>query len=170
MDAQTITAICALAISVLATVLAAWSAHQQRRHMRLSVQPIAAVPVADFENRVGVFLANKGLGPMRIKRLSVSNRDGIVHSDVVSHMPKLELGVLWSNFHDSVDGATLEHGKRIELLVLEGDPSESSFSKSRDAVRSILKDLTVRVEYEDLYGGVLQPVEEKLSFFGRHKP
>ena len=35
--------------------------------MKLSVQPVAAVPVADFQNHVGVFLQNKGLGPMRIR-------------------------------------------------------------------------------------------------------
>jgi hypothetical protein len=68
MDASTLTAICALVVSVVATVSAIWSAFVQRRHMRLSVRPIASFRVADFEDRVGVFLANKGLGPMRIIR------------------------------------------------------------------------------------------------------
>ena len=70
MDWNLVTAVCALVVSVAATVLAVWSALEQRRHMRLSVQPIAAIPVADFENRIGVFFANKGLGPLREEILS----------------------------------------------------------------------------------------------------
>lgn len=101
----TIVAICALAVSVISTALAVWTAFVHRQHMWLSVQPIAAVPVADFENRVGVFLQNKGLGPMRILSLRVRNDMGKSDDDVVSYMPPLRPGILWSHFYDSVDGS-----------------------------------------------------------------
>lgn len=168
MDAGTITAICALIVSVVATGLAIWFGVIQRNHMRLSVRPIAAVPIADFEDRVGVFLANKGLGPMLIKKLEVKDKNGNIHSDLLSHMPPLKKGVLWLNFHVSVDGAALEQGRRLELLVLEGDPKNTIYRESRDDIRKVLKDLTVKVEYEDLYGNTLPSVEKELSFFGRH--
>jgi hypothetical protein len=165
MDANTITAICALAVSVFATGLGVWSAVVQRKHMRLSVRPIATVQVADYDERVAVYLANNGLGPMLIKMLRVTHKNGQKYDDIVSHMPE----VLWSNFYDNVDGTTLENGKRLDLLVLKGDPSDLDFQESRDKVRRSLKDLTVRLEYEDLYGKSMNPVQKELSWFGRHK-
>jgi len=162
-------AICALAISLVATGSAIWSAFVQRRHMRLSVRPIASFPVADFEDRVGVFLANKGLGPMRIRKFVAEGSDGTTQSDLVSHMPPLRHGVKWRNFHENMDGATVESGKRLELILLEGDPGDDLFRACRDQVRRTLKGLTIRVEYEDLYGTAMQPVERQLSWFGRQE-
>ncbi len=136
--------------------------------MRLSVRPIATVPVADFESRIGVFLKNKGLGPMRILSLRVEDNAGVTHDDVVSHMPALQPGILWSNFYDSVDGSALEAGKRFDLLVLEGKPDDPAYRESRDRVRLCLSQLVIKVEYEDLYGHRMELHEEKLSWFGRH--
>ena len=169
MDAHTITAICVLVVFVFATGLAVWSAATQRKHLRLSVRPIATVPVADFEHKVAVYLANKGLGPMKIKTLRVADNSGKKHDNVLSHMPELKKDILWSNFYDSVDGATLENGKRFELLLLEGDPNDLEFQEYRDDVHRSLKNLSIRIDYEDLYGIRMGPVEEKLSFFGRHE-
>jgi hypothetical protein len=89
LDAITVIAICALVVSVISTCLAAWTAFVQRNHMQLSVQPIATTPVADFEHRVGVFLQNKGLGPMRVVSLRVVDGKGVAKDDIVSHMPAL---------------------------------------------------------------------------------
>ena len=168
MDGTTIVAICAVVVSVFSTGLAAWTAFVHRRHMQLSVRPIAAVPVADFENRVGVFLGNMGLGPMRIVSLRVTNDARESHGDIVSHMPALKPGVLWSNFDGSVDGATLEAGSRFNLLVLEGQLDDTAYQASRDSVREALAKLVVIVDYEDLYGRRMEPHEEELSWFGRH--
>ncbi len=163
-----IIAICALVVSVFATGLTAWTGYAQRKHMRLSVRPIAAIPVADFENRIGVFLQNKGLGPMRVRTLRVTDAEGVVHDDIVSHMPPLSPGIFWSNYYDSVDGATLEAGKFFQLLGLRGHPEDSAYCQSRDAARQKLSALVVRVEYEDLYGQPMEPKERRLSWFGRH--
>ena len=46
--------------------------------MKLSVLPIAAIPVSDYEGRVAVYLANKGLGPMRVTRFIARNDDSVV--------------------------------------------------------------------------------------------
>jgi len=69
MSGGTYIAICALIVSVVTVAISAWSGLVNRKHMRLSVRPVAAIPVADFENRLGVWLSNKGLGPLRIKAL-----------------------------------------------------------------------------------------------------
>ena len=69
------------------------------------------------------------------------DKNGNIHSDLLSHMPPLRKGVLWRNFHDSVDGAALEQDRRLKLLVLEEDPMNASYRKFRDDVRKTLKDL-----------------------------
>jgi hypothetical protein len=169
MDPVLITAVCAVVVSVISTGLAAWTAFVQRRHMRLSVRPIVAVPVADFEGRIGVFLQNTGLGPMMVKTLRVIADDGSFADDVITHMPELPEGVLWSNYHDSVDGMSLQNGTRVELLLLEGNPTNENFRRSRDNVRCALSTLLVRIEYQDLYSTDMEPYERSLSWFGRHR-
>ena len=168
MDAPIIVAICALVVSVVSTSMSVWTAFLQRRHMRLSVRPIAAVPVADYENRVAVYLQNNGLGPMRITSLRARHETGFTSNDIFSQMPELPSGIIWSTFHESVDGATLNAGSRLELLVLEGDPNDTAFCAGRDSVRKNLARLVVSVDYEDLYGESMKAYERSLSFFGRH--
>jgi len=168
MSADTITAICALFVSVIATALALWSAWEQRKYMRLSVRPIAAIVKSDFENRIAVYLENKGLGPMLIRTFRVKDKYGTIHDRILSHMPVLKNGITWSNFHGSVDRATLQSGKKIELLLLEGDKNNTAFQEARDVVRKSLKNLTVSVEYEDIYGVSMKPREDNLVWFGRN--
>ena len=168
MSNESIIAIAALVVSVVAVAVSVWSGLAERRHMRLSVRPVAAIPVADFENRLAVWLTNKGLGPMRIKKLTVTDTAGTTHPDLLSYMPDLPVGIDWTNFHGNADGAFLEAGKRLELLLLEGDDNNRAFREARDSIRSVLATLTVHVEYEDFYGQLMTPEERSLSWFGRH--
>src|SRR6185369_3895956 len=168
MKPELIIAVCALVVSVISLGFTLWAQFAQRKHMRLSVRPVAAIPVADFEDRVAVWFANKGLGPMRIRILTVRDAAATVHSDLLSHMPSLPPEVEWTNFHGRVDGAFLQAGKRLDLLLLEGDPGNHAFSDARNSIRKALSNLTVHVEYEDFYGTVMAPEEKTLSWFGRH--
>lgn len=103
---------------------------------------------------------------MCIIKFVAKGPNGTERSDIINHMPP---GIMWQTFHENVNGTTVLNGKRLKLLVLEGNPSDLHFRTNRDKVRSILKDMTIRVEYEDLYGEVMQPVERPLSWFGRHE-
>jgi hypothetical protein len=80
----------------------------------------------------------------------------------------LPAGVDWANFRGNADGAFLEAGKKLELLLLEGDQNNRAFREARDAIRNVLSRLTVRVEYEDFYGKLMAPEERTLSWFARH--
>lgn len=170
MNADTITAICALGVSIIVMLLALWSGLEHRKYMRLSVRPIAAVFKSDFENRIAVYLENKGLGPMLVKTLKVKDKKGITHDRILAFMPELRNGITWSNFHGSVDGSTLQSGKKVELILLKGDINNTDFQEARDAVRRCLKNLTVKVEYEDIYGLRMKLLEERLDWFGRRDP
>jgi hypothetical protein len=168
MSNESIIAIAALVVSVVTVAVSVWSGLAERKHMRLSIRPVAAIPVADFENRLAVWLTNKGLGPLRIKALTVTNAAGTIHPDLLSHMPDLPAGVNWTNFHGNADGVFLEAGKSLELLFLEGDPDRRVFREARDSIRRVLATLTIHVEYQDFYGKSMSPEERTLSWFGRH--
>lgn len=165
MSVEICIAIGALVVSVVTVAVSVWSGFAERKHMRLSVRPVAAIPVANFENRLGVWLANKGLGPMRIKTVTITNATGRTHPDLLSHMPPLPTGVYWTNFHGNANGAYVEPGKHLELLLLEGDYNNRVFREARDSIRLALATLTVHVQYEDLYGEKMVSVERTLSWF-----
>lgn len=165
LTSATIIALSAVAISVVATVSAIWSSFAQRRHMRLSVRPIAEIEFTDYENEIGVFIANKGLGPMKINNLEVRNNNGKSHDSVLKHMPE---GIIWSTFAESEKGSTLLQNTRVELLGLMGETDDSNFVGNRDVVRKALKDLEMTLDYSDMYGKRMAPVSRSLSFFGRH--
>ncbi|MEE8059226.1 MAG: hypothetical protein V3T17_15525 [Pseudomonadales bacterium] len=152
MEANTITAICALVASIFATSLSVWFAFKQQKHMKLSVKPIACFPARDYEHKIAVYLSNKGLGPMLVDELRVTDKNGNTEKDLISHMPNLNERFYWANFHGSCDGAVIEHGKSFELLALEGNSKDKSFRESRDLIRTQLKDLTIMVEYRDIDG------------------
>src|SRR2546422_55178 len=82
MTNDTYIALGALVVSLVAVSVSVWSGLADRKHMKLSVRPVAAIPVADFENRLAVWVSNKGLGPMRIKKLTVADPYETVHSDL----------------------------------------------------------------------------------------
>ncbi len=52
MDERIIVVICALVISVFSVGFTVWTAFLQRKHMRLSVRPIASIPGAMPESGV----------------------------------------------------------------------------------------------------------------------
>lgn len=168
MTSDTYIAIGAFVVSLVAVGVSLWSGLADRRHMKLSVRPVAAITVADFENRLAVWISNKGLGPMRIKSLTVTDASETVHSDLMSFMPELSPNVEWTNFHGNADRVFVEAGKRLELLLLEGDRENQAFCVARDSIRRTLATLTVCVEYEDLYGQSMPSEKRPLSWFGRH--
>ena len=165
MNAEIVIAVCAIIVSIVATSFSIWIAFIHRRHMQLSVRPIASFPLADYEEHIGVYLANKGLGPMRIISFKVEGDGGKVTDDLISIMPP---NIQWTNFHESVDDATVENGTKLDLLELKDRPSITDYATKRDRVRKILSTLTIRVQYEDLYGKLMKEHVKKLTFFGRH--
>lgn len=165
MSEETIVAICALVVATVSTALAAWTAFIQRRHMQLSVRPIAAVPVANYENRIGVFLKNTGLGPMRVVSLRATSDEGKIQDSLISHMPPLRPNIMWSTYYGTADGLALEPGSMVDLLLLEGKFDDPDFRGSRDSVRAALSKITLVVEYEDLYGRRMRPYNRDLSWF-----
>ncbi len=157
----------ALFVSCVSVWISISTSRSQRRHNELSVRPLAEVTVADYEDSLRVKLRNNGSGPMIVLAVTVS--DGAnSHESLVEWMPALPQGRPWNTFTHALRRRTLQAGAEIILLELTEHEDEANFSVCRDQVRAALAQLTVNVEYTDIYNSVMQPCRKSLSWFGRN--
>ena len=162
-----VAALCGIFVSLLAIVLTVITLLLQRRHNFKSVTPIASVSVADYENRLTVKLRNTGIGPLIVTRARVS--DGSKEKDdIISWMPRLPEGIVWSTFYERLDGSALRVGGEAILIELSGEPTDQNFARFRDQVRKALSRLTVNVEYMDIYDRAMPLKSRSLAWYGRH--
>ena len=139
----------------------------QRRHNVLSVKPIPMVSVADYEDRLTVKILNNGSGPLIIKDVQVK-KESQVRESLVDWMLSLPDGMYWATFVGPVKNRSLLPGNEIKLLELTGDHSEKEFEAVRDSCRAALCQLTVVLDYTDVYGSAFESHEKHLSWFGRN--
>jgi hypothetical protein len=63
-------------IAGLALIVSVVAFHLQREHNFRSLRPLPSVNRLNFDNRVGVELENRGLGPMIIREVRVASKVG----------------------------------------------------------------------------------------------
>ncbi|OGT83126.1 MAG: hypothetical protein A3G96_03385 [Gammaproteobacteria bacterium RIFCSPLOWO2_12_FULL_52_10] len=162
-----IIALAALTISMVSLYVSHATLKIQRRHNVLSVKPIPMVSVADYEDRLTVKILNNGSGPLIIKDVQVK-KESQVRESLVDWMPSLPDGMYWATFAGPVKNRSILPGNEIKLLELNGDHSEKKFKEVRDNCRAALCQLTVVLEYTDVYGSAFEFHEKQLSWFGRN--
>jgi hypothetical protein len=160
------TAIAALFVSIISIVVAVVNMTMQRAHNRKSVLPIGHISVADYENQLSVRIRNDGVGPMVVKKATVMKGGSQqVKSAIIDFMPS---GILWSAFVGDISGRAISAEDKIILISLEGNQEDSGFIAARRMIREALSDLTIKVEYENIYGERMPPVSRNLDWFARH--
>jgi hypothetical protein len=164
------TAILAVLASAASFIIAAVSMRVQRIHNRESVLPIGNVGAGDYENEIFVRIWNYGVGPMIIKKVVVERKGDVEQPRpaIVDFMPKLPGNYLWSTFVRDISDRAIPATDHISLISLEGDEGNRDFVAARETVRKALSGLTVKVEYEDVYGENMPPAVRSLEWFGRH--
>ena len=162
-----IIALAALTISMVSLYVSHAALKIQRRHNVLSVKPIPMVSVADYEDRLTVKILNNGSGPLIIKDVQVK-KESQVRESLVDWMPSLPDGMYWTTFVGPVKNRSLLPGNEIKLLELTEDHSEKKFKEVRDNCRAALCQLTVVLEYTDVYESAFEFHEKQLSWFGRN--
>lgn len=165
--ANTVVAACALFVSMVSLYVATATLRHQRRHNILSVTPIPEVTVADFENSLRVKIRNHGSGPLLIRQVEVSDGSQTLES-VIGWMPDLPAGLFWATYAENLKGTSLLPGKEVALIQLDGDDEDPTFVRLRDDCRAALQNLSVTVEFSDVYGTRMEPLMKKLDWFGRH--
>ncbi len=164
--AGAVVALLALLISVL-SVFFTWRAlKHQRTHNSLSVRPLPYITVGDYENAIYVKIRNNGTGPLIVKALSVPGASD-PSAPLVTNMPSLLPGVAWTNFTGATDGRSIPVGGEMVLLELSDANLGGRFQLSRDKVREALGELSLTLEYTDIYGNKLPACSRDLKWFHR---
>jgi hypothetical protein len=163
-----ITAVAALAVSLLSIVLSVCTMAMQRKHNRRSVMPIGHISVGDYEDHLFVTLRNDGVGPMLIEQVLVTAVGGESKTALIEFMPNLPNGIFWTTFVADISTRALPAGKDIKLISLEGGLHNEKFCKARDSVRATLRNLKVEVAYRNVYGDKMPVATRNLDWFGRN--
>ena len=163
------TSIFALFFSTVSIIVAIANMRMQRRHNRKSVLPIGHISVGDYENQIFVSVRNHGVGPMVVKKVVVAKEGDAEQQRALIHfMPELPGQCLWTHFVDDISGRAIPAGEYISFVSLEGDQDDKDFVEARQVVRKALSELSVKVEYENIYGEKMPVASRNLNWFGRH--
>ena len=138
----------------------------QRVHNRKSVAPVAEFTFGDYEGKIEVSIANKGIGPLIIDHLNV-RVGGKIYGNLISLMPVPPEGILWSDFTVEFEERCLSPGEELCILRLVGDSNCSTFGNYRDDVRRVLSQGSIQVEYSDVYSKSIKPKSRELNWFAR---
>lgn len=103
-----------------------------------------------------------------VKRVRVLNETEEERTSIYSWLPSILPGTMnykeyWTGYKNFV----VKPDRRIVLVEIPVDTSKQEERKERQAIRAILRQLTVLIEYEDLYGNAMKPKNMRLFHFGR---
>ncbi len=165
---QGIIAAFALLAALYSTLLAFRTFKLQRDHHIKSVKPFLQVGQWDYENLLCVDIHNSGSGTAIIKLLSVSDQIGNKKKNIYDWLPqKLSDNMHYSEFWTDHKNFIVQPGQVVTLLELPVDTANPRHRKQRQEIRSLLKNLTVRIVYEDIYENLMDIKEKQLYAFAR---
>lgn len=156
----TLIALLALIVSVVSIIVGFWGICIQRNHAFRSVRPIGAIGQIQTMNSLEIFLSNNGTGPMIIKSVETINDKEVKKNyprDWIPEDYKLE-----SLTH--IEDCAILPGNPVRLLnfVYKNNPADL---EKRDKIRDILKDLTIRIKYTDVYNREQPELKQSLDYF-----
>ena len=158
-DFVAITSFLAVIVSVISVCFTYKSNKNQIEHNKNSVKPLSSIKVSDYEDRIAVSIFNHGTGPLLVIKMIAKN-NSIESNKLIDLMPCISQN--WTTFSGEIDGIKIPVGGGVTLIEL--NPSTDDVKK---IVREHLKDITICLEYKDIYGTEFKD-QKKLDFFGRH--
>lgn len=153
----------AIIISVLALLATFYQLYLQRVHNEKSLRPLGQIDLRDRNNQLAVWIANNGIGPMIIDRITFF-KDGnsstniedclILHAQSYRRIP----------ISESVKKGVLPNAS-FEVFVTEFEDHEGDAEITK--VRIQLSLIMLKVEYRDIYENKFT-LERSLEWFARH--
>ena len=159
----------AFIISIVAIIQTSGTLKLQRKHNYLSVKPIPIVSIQNYDNLIGVKLHNAGIGPLIISDFSVVDINKHIKNNLIDFMPLLPDSIFWSDYRKNIDDATITPNSSYDLLLFIGNVNSAMFIKYRDSIKTILKDLSIELEYTDVYNNDFDVKYWNLKGFKRIK-
>jgi hypothetical protein len=169
---ESIVALCALFVSITSVFFSVQALNIQREHNYKTVKPIGIIVVADYENKIFIRIDNCGVGPLLIKKITVKNKT-ISATTVIDLIPeRLNERIIWADFAAALEGKAISVGENLHLILWEADIEsyeQQKIIEDRRDIRNVLKDISVILEYTDIYEKNTFKVERSMEWFGRHK-
>jgi hypothetical protein len=159
-------------LAMLATAFSSYFAFitfkLQRTHNTKSVRPILHIGQWDYENLIVVDLRNQGPGVGIVKNVRVFKNDTDIKTCIFHWLPtKLPDTMNYKEYWTGYKDFAIKAGEIIKLLELPIDTKNANELTARENVRAILRQLTIEIEYEDIYENKFDNVKKPLSLFAR---
>ncbi len=165
--AQILSSLIAIFVGFLSVILTALILRTNRRHNQLSVKPLGELHEADYEGRLCVSIRNKGNGPLIIKAIRAEKK-GMSKSDLLNWMPNLPEGISWSDFNTNLEGSSLMPSESVPLLEFSLNINNKLETDTRDLIRKSLAEITMEIDYIDIYNNKFSIPPKLLSWFARN--
>jgi hypothetical protein len=151
-------------------LFAAWVAwNAVRDQIDSTIRPLANIMVGDYEKHVFVKVVNNGAGSMIIKSITINNSPQPLNIALSEALPK---DIRWRHFTSGYAVRSVPAGREFVLVDLHSSTytgvNAGKFAGDRDLVRRELGNITVRVEYTDMYNKNQPASERTLDLF--HQP
>ncbi|WP_369394676.1 hypothetical protein AB5J72_49615 [Streptomyces sp. CG1] len=161
MNADTVTAICAVVIAVASLIVSVYQTHAMRQHNRHSVRPILQLHRGwPAGGRAGIRLINSGLGPAVIVESTLT-----VDDEVIGPWDRLSADRVRDRLSVRPSAVTFSQEEVIAIDYEQYLLSVANYDPQNDAeVKDLInRRLTLKIRYESLYGGedytvVLRPM------------
>ncbi|MFA6056691.1 MAG: hypothetical protein WC756_00725 [Taibaiella sp.] len=162
-------------IAGLALLTSLWSAlisfktfKLQREHNIKSVKPILQIGQWDYENNLCVDLRNSGSGIAIVTMASAVNKTDVSKNCIYDWLPKKLIGNMnYKEYWTAYKSFVLQPGQIIKLIEIPIDTSIDEQKWQREEIRSTLRQLTIKVSYEDIYGNKMEDKKSELYHFSR---
>lgn len=165
---EAIVAIAALFVSAWSSWISFKTFRLQREHNIRSVKPIIQIGQWDYENRLTVDMRNSGSGIALITTMSTHNKTEVMKNCIYDWLPKKLVGSMnYAEYWTGYKNFVLQPGQIIKLIEIPVDTSNADELKQREDIRAILRQLTIRISYEDIYGNKIENKKTELYHFSR---
>ncbi|GAB3573872.1 hypothetical protein GCM10027578_35590 [Spirosoma luteolum] len=159
-------------LAMLATAVSSYFTYKtfnlQRIHNTKSVRPILHIGQWDYENRITVDLRNQGPGVGIVKNIRVCKNDTDVKTCIFHWLPeKLPGDMNYKEYWTGYKDFTIKAGEICKLIELPIDTTKPEEVTARETIRGILRQLTIEIDYEDIYDNKIPKLTKSLILFAR---
>jgi len=165
-----ITAVAAVCISIVSMSFAKNFSKRQIEHNKNSVLPICSIYHTNYANFISVRIENNGTGPLIIKNLRCIHKDETtgVTEESQTLFELLPEEIKKEKFYRvfaraGAEKLSITAGKKLFLLSIS-----LSDNVLVETLRNRLKNITVCVEYTDIYGTIFSPELSELKLFQKN--
>jgi hypothetical protein len=158
----------ALLVSTISTIVAHRTFKLQRTHNVKMIKPIIQIGQWDYENKLRIDLRNNGLGPAHVDKISVYKNEHEVKTCIYHWLPdKLPGDMNYKEYWTAHEKFIVQVNSIIKLIEIPVDIEIKKQVKCREEIRSILRQIKIKIEYSDLYGNEMETYEKSFGVFNR---